>query len=144
MTPTPLPPRFAAKITVSPSGCWLFTGCLNSRGYGCITHHGRVMLAHRLAYELLVGPIPQGRVIDHLCMVKACCNPDHLEAVTAGENNRRAVAANGAWRTKATACRRGHAYTEANTYTDHRGHRQCRACKRVTDQRAHARRKASA
>lgn len=136
MSPDLLPTRFAAKIQPDVLDCWEFTGCLNSKGYGCISHHGRVQLAHRVAYELLVGPIPTGYQIDHLCRFRACCNPAHLEAVTPGENNRRQIAVNGTWRGRLTACKRGHAFDGGNTYIDHRGHRQCRECRRAWD-RAH-------
>lgn len=86
---------------------------------------GERKVVHRIAYELLVGPIPDGLQLDHLCRVRNCVNPDHLEPVTGQENMRR-----GYFGTK-THCPNGHAYDEANTYifSNTRGrHRQCRTC----------------
>lgn len=90
MTPDLLPPRMAAKVRVSAGGCWLWTGAIQTRGYGSTgIGGGRTGLAHRVAYVALVGPIPQGLTLDHLCEVKRCVNPAHLEPVTAAENLRR-------------------------------------------------------
>jgi hypothetical protein len=77
--------------------------------------------AHRFAYELLVGPIPAGLTLDHLCLNKACVRPDHLEPVSLTVNIRRANA-------RRTHCKRGHAFTPENTYLDKIGARQCRKC----------------
>lgn len=82
-----LPDTFHAKTR--PSDCIVWTGALNSRGYGCFAIQGKSYLAHRVAYEDAHGPIPDGMTIDHLCSQKRCVNPDHLEVVTRGENNRR-------------------------------------------------------
>ena len=80
--------RFWTKIRHS-EGHWLWTTARESEGYGVLNVDGRLTLAHRFAYELFHGPIPQGLEIDHLCMVKHCVNPDHLEPVTHRENMRR-------------------------------------------------------
>ncbi len=77
----------ADKIMPEPnSGCWFWLGAL-SRGYGSLKN----ARAHRVAYEMTIGPIPEGLVIDHLCRVTSCVNPDHLEAVTQAENVRRGL-----------------------------------------------------
>lgn len=68
--------------------CWIWTAALARDGYGC-TWVGRQIPAHRAYYERAHGPIPYGLVLDHLCKVVACVNPDHLEPVTVAENNRR-------------------------------------------------------
>ncbi len=82
----PLGLRLFRRVERTDSGCWLWTGALNG-GYGRIHHSpGRVLYTHRAAYELLVGPVPEGMDLDHLCRNRACCNPDHLEPVTRREN----------------------------------------------------------
>jgi hypothetical protein len=115
--------RFVARIERS-DGCWLWTGALNSWGYGHFYIRGRHERAPRYSYNLFTGPIPSGAVIDHVCRNPACVNPAHLEAVSVSENARR-----GEWGRR-TRCPHGHAYDEANTYVDPAGHRHCRACKR--------------
>jgi hypothetical protein len=91
-----LPARFWEKVQPEPNtGCWLWTGAAINTGYGKVNHGrpSRQLLAHRVAFTELVGEIPPGRQMDHLCRVRLCCNPAHLEAVTAAQNVwRRAVA----------------------------------------------------
>lgn len=85
-----LPASVARRIVESDAGCWIFTGATQSRGYGSVgIGNGRTGLAHRVAYEALVGPIPAGMTLDHLCCVKRCVNPAHLEPVAPAENLRR-------------------------------------------------------
>lgn len=108
-----------------PDGCWLWTGTRKATGYGrfYVSPDRRDEAAHRFAYELLVGQIPDGLHVDHLCRVTRCVNPDHLEPVTQQENNRRQAAAR-------THCPNGHPYDEANTYVSKRTGRLCRICSR--------------
>lgn len=72
-------------------GCWLWTGTVLGSGYGQFRVGMGHVRAHRFAYELLVGPIPEALTLDHLCRVTSCVNPLHLEPVTASENIKRAV-----------------------------------------------------
>lgn len=107
-------------------GCWIWQRAVGNNGYGAFGWHqgsGTVRtVAHRVAYLAFVGPIGEELELDHLCVVKLCVNPAHLEAVTGEENNRRA--GNG----PKTHCIRGHEMTEANVRL-YRGTRNCRACK---------------
>lgn len=114
--------RFWTRVDTA-GDCWVWTGKLDAGGYGNFRLSGySETRSHRFAYELLVGPIPDGLTLDHLCRNPACCNPAHLEPVTLGENARRAKLA-------ITHCPAGHPYDEANTYF--RGsYRECRACDR--------------
>lgn len=80
-------------LPASLGRCWIWTGSLTRSGYGILGVGQRskgLILAHRLSYQIAKGPIPEGLHIDHLCMVRPCVNPTHLEAVTQRENNRRA------------------------------------------------------
>lgn len=89
-------------------GCWEWTGA-RVEGYGYFRDGPKQKKAHRVAYELTVGPIPDGLTIDHLCQNKGCVNPAHMEPVSAYANLSRAGS-------RMTACRRGHAFTPENTY----------------------------
>jgi len=111
--------------------CWLWTGALIHNGYGVMTLDGRRQLVHRLAYQFFVGPIPDGLQIDHLCRVRHCLRPEHLEPVTAQENSLRGetIAAS---RAAQTTCIHGHPFDDENTYVTPKGTRQCRACRRTT------------
>lgn len=111
--------RFFASLAESPSGCWLWTRNQWLSGYGLFVADGRNHQAHRWSYEFMVGPIPDGLVLDHLCETPLCVNPWHLEPVTQSENVRRAFHDH---------CPNGHPYTPENTHQHSRGHRECRAC----------------
>lgn len=80
--------RFFAKVDAT-GPCWLWLGSLNNAGYGKLTVRRVNLYAHRFAHECLVGPVPEGLELDHLCRVRRCVNPDHLEPVTRSENVRR-------------------------------------------------------
>lgn len=118
--------------------CWPWTGALDPNGYGRfgLSKTRRTVLAHRFAYTLLVGPIPDGLEPDHLCRVHPCVKaianeqgPAHLEPVTHAVNMGRSY-----WAT-AGHCKRGHPFDEANTYWTSAGKRQCRICHRERERR---------
>lgn len=117
--------RFWAKVRKTES-CWLWASTINSSGYGAFSADSTDVLAHRFAYELLVGPIPAGLVLDHLCRVRHCVNPAHLEPVTVVENLRRGESFS-AQNAAKTHCPAGHPYDAGNTIV-RRGRRECRAC----------------
>lgn len=99
-----------------------------STGYAETWDGVRPLLAHRVAYEFWVGPIPAEAVIDHLCRNRGCVNPDHLEAVTEQTNIRRGVGPS-ARHAVQSHCLNGHPFSEENTYVDPKGRRECRTCK---------------
>jgi hypothetical protein len=134
--------RFWAKVNKTET-CWLWTGASSQLGYGRLWVNGKWPQAHRLAYEWLVGPIPPGLVLDHLCRRPACVNPTHLEPVTQRENVARGVGPQvvSAMRQAQTHCKRGHEFTEANTYM-YRGSRCCRTCNKLKCRRQYYERQA--
>ncbi len=141
--------RFWSKVLKGP-GCWRWLASKNGGGYGRIKVKGRLLMAHRVSYELAFGPIPEGYQVDHVrsrgCLFPDCVNPAHLEAVTPGENTRRSGAWE--WQRSKTHCPQGHPYLGANLYVNpNSGKRACQACHRVNSasgQRRRRRRAASA
>lgn len=135
-----IPERLEAKVERVPfSGCWIWTGALYPNGYGQFkrANSRKNVVAHRGFYELVHGPIQTGLDLDHLCRVRCCVNPDHLQPVTRRENLRRGgvlerLQRHAAERGQADICAKGHAMTPENTYTYPDGvHRACRICQRA-------------
>ena len=120
-----LPERLRRRITVEDEH-WVWTGYVSKRGYGKAYWRGRDDYLHRITYEICVGPIPEGMEIDHLCRVKICCYPPHLEAVPHAVNIARGEG--GKHHSAKTHCPKGHEYTPENTYPN-RGNPNWRACK---------------
>jgi hypothetical protein len=125
----------SARMAVMESGCWEWTASYYPNGYGCARpggHSAPGQMAHRLVYEIEIGPIPEGLVLDHLCRNKGCCNPDHLEPVTQRENVLRGDGPSAQFAMQ-THCKRGHEFTPANTYTPPSlcSRRMCRTCMRA-------------
>ena len=99
------------------SGCWIWTGAIDDSGYARISYQKINKPAHRVSYTIFVGEIPQGLEIDHKCKVRCCVNPNHLEAVTKQENQRRCDnELKGSYNRAKTHCIKGHEYSEDNIY----------------------------
>ena len=132
---TALPATFWSKVDLlgpipnhrpALGPCWVWKNCVQSRGYGCFQIDGRRQSTHRLAYIDAKGPIPDGLTVDHLCMNKRCVNPEHLEAVTQAENNRRARVVAGYF--IGGQCGFGHPLTTDSARQTKRGQLACKAC----------------
>jgi hypothetical protein len=131
--------RLLSKAFINwETGCWEWTAFINQYGYGQIYAHGKYgRQAHRIAFELIEGPIQDGLELDHLCRVRHCINPAHLEPVSHRENLIRIPG----YGTK-TCCPAGHEYTPENTYVL-RSVRHCRPCNRAAAKRLYDRKKAA-
>lgn len=133
--------RFVARG--APDECWLWHGEVSNSGYGSYRAHRSSphTTAHRVAYELEVGPIPVGLQLDHLCRTKLCVNPRHLEPVTARVNLLRSTGITAKNALKTCCDRGGHPLAGPNLRVLRSGARSCRTCARELQQ---ARRRATA
>ena len=120
---------FLARAVVRKDGCWMWTGSITRHrgGYARTYYQGKKWDAHRLAYTVLIGPIPRELVVDHLCRNPACVNPSHMELVDSRTNTLRGKSPP-ALNAAQTSCSRGHPLSGCNLYTDKRGRRRCRVC----------------
>lgn len=124
------------KYKEDSTGCWRWTAAKNNKGYGTVGHSfrgkTRHKLAHRVMYATFYGPIPNGKVIDHVCNTPDCVNPKHLQCITQYENMARSLTAATAVNKRKKFCKNGHEYTPENTYNRQREgrkpERDCRTC----------------
>lgn len=136
--------RFWSKVDAT-GPCWEWTASIGKTGgYGKYTipfrdgsGKSKHVYAHRYAYEILVGPVPDGMDLDHLCRIRKCVNPDHLEPVSRRENLRRGIGLVAANMGK-THCDHGHEFNEENTHRTAQGYRQCKVCRRAYDKKRYA------
>lgn len=127
-----------SRITKTPT-CWLWEGCTTEHGYGIFYFQSKQYRAHRVVYELLVREIPDDLCIDHLCRVKRCVNPAHLEVTTWSENSRRSepfkprngLCEAAVYQKSKTHCPSGHPYKGGDVFIDSHGHRYCRICRKL-------------
>lgn len=124
---------FWQKVDKTTSDCWLWLSTKQQDGYGyyAVNENGKRWgkCAHRIAYELVIGPIPDGLVLDHLCDNKSCVNPAHLEPVTQAVNLLRSKKTVNSINAAKTHCKHGHEFTSENTYiAPSVGTRHCKTC----------------
>lgn len=137
----PVLERFLSYICFDEVGHWLWTGKLNQDGYARIKYYGRMIMAHRLSYEIFIRPLIEGQEIDHLCRVRHCINPDHLEAVVHKVNMERSPSF-AERKARTTHCPYGHPYSGENLiFRAKDKSRHCKACGRVASLRCYHERK---
>jgi hypothetical protein len=126
--------------------CMRFLGAHDPRGYGRIGRNGKTYFTHRYFYALMVGAIPAGMDLDHLCRVRDCMEPTHLEPVTHAENCRRGIAGEvvAAMHLAKTECPSGHPYAGDNLYVGKDGARACKKCRLAANRRFYHRQKEQA
>ncbi len=129
-----LPARYWDKVRPQSNGCWLWMSHLNWKGYPEFWFDGRSRMAHRFAFQRLVGSVMDGLTLDHTCDTPACVNIEHLRPATHRDNILRGSCPPALNAVK-THCPQGHPYDEVNTYFGHKGWRMCRACRRAHDRR---------
>lgn len=120
--------KIIGRKETDKNDCWNWSGA-KRKGYGMIKVGMKQMSVHRVLYEILVAPIPEGYVIDHLCRNKSCINPAHLQPVTSKENTLRGTSF-AAINSKKTHCPKGHEYTQENLGKNKAGRRVCKQCNR--------------
>lgn len=126
--------QLSKKIVKLPSGCWIWMGAECAGGYTQVQRNGVRKMSHRYIYEKIIGDIQEGMTLDHLCKVRCCVNPEHLEPVTLSDNVNRG---NSFHRSK-THCKNGHEFTRLNTYITKKGYRHCRECHRIAEAKRRA------
>lgn len=126
--------RHPVGYVICENGCWDWVGAHTPKGYGRYHYKKQYKAAHRVLYESVNGPVPDGLTIDHLCRNRGCVNPAHLEPVTMRENILRgeSFAAVGA---RQTHCKHGHLLAGDNVLRQRVTGRRCRTCRQAFDHR---------
>ena len=136
-TEIPIEERFVQKIREPfdvHNECWEWIGSKTGSGYGQIWRDGKHVAAHRVAYEMFVGPIPDGHAVDHLCRNRLCVRPDHLQALDHHTNWSQ-------WNMEKTHCINGHPYSGDNLRIKSSGERRCRICHNAQERGRNARKR---
>lgn len=115
-------------------GCWIWNGAQTSAGYSQFQVNKRTVYGHRWSYKHFVGEIKKGLTVDHICRIRSCVNPKHLEAVTNKENILRGIAPS-AINSRKTHCVHGHKLSSDNIYNNKNGHRVCKTCGQIRDRK---------
>ncbi|NUP33639.1 MAG: HNH endonuclease [Streptomycetaceae bacterium] len=126
----PLLTQVLDRCVETDEGCWLYTGRLLPNGYGVVSESRKTVYVHRLTFGYFKADIPDGLVIDHLCRNRACCNPEHLDAVTQRVNVHRGDS-HVAQQAKKRKCIRGHDLSGDNVRVSRSGKRECKTCHRA-------------
>ena|SRR5215831_7523740 len=121
--------RLLARTEITDS-CWLWTGPTGDLGYSRVWVDGKGRHGHRVMYEAEIGPVPDGMTLDHLCRVRNCINPAHLEVVSRAENVLRGEGLT-AQNARKKRCPKGHRLSGENLYISQKGRRECRICRRA-------------
>ena len=124
--------RFENKVNKTEN-CWLWQSSMTKQGYGLFWFDGKCVLAHRLSFEFYNGPIGDGMCIMHSCDNPSCVNPAHLSLGTLKDNTQDMLNKKRFPNQNKTHCRNGHEYSGSNLYINPKGHRFCRACRRVEE-----------
>ena len=132
--------KLLSNVVFASNGCWLWTKAISEGWYGVISFDGKTYKAHKILYEIIVGPVEDGLELDHLCREPSCVNPFHLEQVTHRENILRGTGC-AATNAAKTHCKNGHALDGINLYINNRGDRVCKTCKRQRDREYHKRKR---
>ena len=130
------------SMFVDANGCWIWTRSTDGKGYACSSRGpfgASSKRVHKAIWEEFNGPMPDGLQSDHLCRVRCCVNPAHIEAVTSSENNRRSMAPTGT-NSRKTICIKGHALSGDNLIIKSDGNRECRTCRQSRDRESQVRR----
>jgi len=141
---TPIEMRFWSKVTKG-AGCWEWTASTDHKGYGKLAEggrQGRTLSAHRVSYELNVGPIPDGLLVLHRCDNPPCVRPDHLFVGTHTDNAQDMAKKGRSWRQRQSECVNGHPFTDENTYRSG-NQRRCKTCVSISGKRRYQRKRAA-